>query len=159
VSASSSLRSPQSTTISSPPCPPRATGPRRTHRRSPEPPSTGTPPSRVDLSALSSRRRLGASPPFCLVWHLPLIPRELSPMVPPHLVARLNVASRASPPPHVWPPRGDHGQRAHRARVGWAELAAEPRGRPPCHRTRAGVTRAPHAVDRFEARHCAAIFN
>jgi hypothetical protein len=93
----------------------------------------GTPPSRVAASALSSRHRFGASPRgFALLDTSPSpVPRELSPLNSPHLVTRSDAASRASPTPRVWPPRGDHGRRARSApclrRPG--RLAAGPRPR------------------------------
>jgi hypothetical protein len=49
-----------------------------------------------------------------LARHLPLFLRDLSPPVLPHLVARLDAVGHASPPPRMWPPRGDHGQRTRR---------------------------------------------
>jgi hypothetical protein len=98
---------------------------------------------------------------FRLARHLPLFPRELSPLDSPHLIAQLNAADYASPSPCVWPPRGDHGRCARppprSSRPG--RVAAGPRDRPPCHRTRASFACVPQAMGWFEARHCAAIFN
>jgi hypothetical protein len=64
-------------------------------------PELTSPPHRHIVSSLRPRRSR-------LARHLPLFLRELSPPVSPHLVTRLDVADRDSPPPHAWPPRGDH---------------------------------------------------
>jgi hypothetical protein len=65
----------------------------------------GTPPSRAASSAPSSHRRR-----FRLARHLPLFLRELSSPDSPHLIARSDVAGRASLTPH-----GDHRRRVRSA--------------------------------------------
>jgi hypothetical protein len=118
---------------------------------------------RIEPTSLPRRRATASEHPrqFRLARHLPLFPRELSLPDSPHLVARLDAARHASPPLRAWPPRGEHGwctrSAPHPSQPG--QVAAGPCGRPPCHRTQAGFTRALQAVGRFEGRHCAAIFS
>jgi hypothetical protein len=81
----------------------------RGHRRPPEPPPS--PEHRRPESPPPPRRRATASVRprrFCLARHLPLFPRELSPLNSPHLVTRSDATYRANPTPRAWPPHGDH---------------------------------------------------
>jgi hypothetical protein len=116
---------------------PKITGaaPPPKHRR-PEP--TPSPRRHVAASVRPRWSRLSR--------HLPLFLRESSPPVSPHLVAWLDAADHASPPPRVWPPRGDHRRCAHAAprlsragrvaagprQSGREAVTASCRSRPPC---------------------------
>jgi hypothetical protein len=120
------------------------------HRRT----KSASPPRRRAIALVRPRR-------FCLARHLPLFPRELSPMNSPHLIAQLDAGGHASLPPCAWPPCGAHGWCARStlcpSRPGLVAVGLC--GRPPCHCTWAGFARVLQAVGRFEAQHCATFFN
>jgi hypothetical protein len=108
----------------------RAAPPPKHHR------PKSTPPPHRHATALVHPRRSR------LARHLPLFLRELSPPVSLRLIAQLDAAGRASPPPRVWPPHAGRAEWMLGHAIGRCATARGP-ALAVCHRSWADLRPSP----------------